>query len=273
MFRVLERILICDPRPSEILVHIDSSDGTLERKLNEEFPNVRVLTSSIRVGPGGGRHKCLHACTTPYAVSFDDDSYPIDRDFFSHIERLFLLHASVAIFAAKIWHRGEPQPHLDKMLRPLPSYVGCGYAIRTAVYREMRGYLPRPVTYGIEENHVSLQLFAAGWRICESGELRVFHDTDLKHHETPEITSGSIMNVGLFAFLHYPVSGWGWGLLQLANKIAYCIRRGRIRGIFSGIISIPRECYQNRQFRNPVPFRTMRRYVRFSRTGVLESEP
>ncbi len=59
IFSVLERIRGCDPGPSEIWVHIDLSDGSLERELKSRFPEVSVLTSKVRVGPGGGRHRCL----------------------------------------------------------------------------------------------------------------------------------------------------------------------------------------------------------------------
>src|SRR3974377_1485212 len=77
---VLDRIQACDPKPSEIWVHVDLGDGALERVLNQKFPKIGVLSSSVRLGPGGGRHRCLLACNTPYAVSFDDDSYPVDSD-------------------------------------------------------------------------------------------------------------------------------------------------------------------------------------------------
>jgi GT2 family glycosyltransferase len=271
VLRVLDEILACDPRPSEVWVHIDQADGTLEHKLSQEFPNVRVLTSTGRLGPGGGRHRCLQTCTTPYAVSFDDDSYPLDRDFFFRVDRLFSEHLTVAILAARIWHRNDPQPGLDETLRPVPSYVGCGCAVRTAAYRAVRGYLPRPVAYGMEETDVSLQLFAAGWLICEAGSLRVFHDTELKHHGSPAITSGTITNIGLYAFLNYPVAGWGWGFLQLVNKIAYFVRVGRFKGICSGLLNIFLACYCHRRSRNPVPFRTMRRFIRFCRSGVPET--
>src|SRR5213080_2211327 len=86
---VLEKIQKSDPKPTEIWIHIDLPDGTLECALHEQFPDVRVLTSPIRLGPGGGRHRCLLACNTPYAVSFDDDSYPVDSDFFAVVQRLF----------------------------------------------------------------------------------------------------------------------------------------------------------------------------------------
>src|SRR5262249_14764769 len=126
----------------------------------------------------------------------------------------------------------------------VPNYIGCGYAIRLAAYRQVRGYLPRPIAYGMEENDLSLQLFAAGWCIYKAGNLRVFHDTDLEHHESPEVTSETIANIGLCAFLHYPVAGWGWGLAQVANIVLCSIRMGRIRGICSGIVKIPSDCYR-----------------------------
>jgi GT2 family glycosyltransferase len=267
VFRVLEKVLGCNPQPAEILVHIDLSDGKLERDLDTRFPNVRVLSSATRLGPGGGRHRCLLECNTPYAVSFDDDSYPIDKDFFLQVEKLFLTHSRAAIFEACIWHRHEPEKVRNEMLVPIPSYIGCGYAIRVAAYRQVRGHLPRGVPYGMEEMDLSIQLFEVGWQIFQARILRVFHDTELKHHRSPEITSGSIANVALFAFLHYPLVGWGLGLLQLGNKIAYCIKMGRTNGICTGLLSICGDCYRYRQHRKPLRWKTIKAYVYFARTG------
>jgi hypothetical protein len=207
----------------------------------------------------------------PYAASFDDDSYPVDSDFFSSVERLLSEHPQVAIFGASIWGRHEPEKVRTESLIPSPSYLGCGYAIRLASYRHVRGHLPRPVAYGMEENDLSLQLFETGWQIYKAGNLRVFHDTELKHHRSPEITSGIIANVGLFAFLHYPFIGWGRGFLQLGNQIVYCIRMGRIGGICSGLLSIPGECYHNRQYRKPVQWQTLKKYHHFNKTGLTSS--
>ena len=114
----------------------------------------------------------------------------------------------------------------------------------------------------MEECDLSLQLFAAGWQVYEAGDLRVFHDTDLRHHRAPEVTSGVIANVGLYAFLHYPISAWGLGAAQVANEIAYCIRMGRIRGIFTGIFRIPVNSCLNRQYRKPVTASTLKMFRR-----------
>ena len=266
---VLKKIQECDPRPAEIWVHVDLGDGELERELKRQFPSVEILSSTTRLGPGGGRHRCLQSCKTDFGVSFDDDSYPVDTDFFAQVQRLFIKHPEAAIFGASIWHRQEPEKARTEDVRRVPSYIGCGYAIRLAAYREVRGYISRPRAYGMEESDVSLQLFVAGWHIYEAGSLRVFHDTDRKHHDSPEITSGTITNVGLYAFLHYPAAGWGWGLAQLANTTVDSIRRGRMRGICSGFAHIPLDCYRNRQHRKPIPWHTLKRFLDFRRTGVL----
>jgi GT2 family glycosyltransferase len=266
---VLERIHECNPEPAEIWVHVDLGDGILEREINSRFPKVRILTSSVRLGPGGGRHECLRVCTTPYAVSFDDDSYPVDFDFFSSVRFLFSKYSTAAIFGASIWHRYEPAKVRTESVVLSPNYIGCGHAIRVSAYRDVRGYLPRPSSYGMEENDLSLQLFAASWQIFHAGNLRVFHDTDRSHHNSPEITSATLTNIGLCAFLNYPVIAWGWGLAQVANLAVCSLRMGRIRGISSGICAIPRECIRNRQYRKPIAWRTLRKFLHFRRTGVI----
>jgi GT2 family glycosyltransferase len=263
--RALKKIEKCDPKPAEIWAHIDLADGALEGVLREQFPDVRVLASPVRLGPGGGRHRCLVACGTPYAVSFDDDSYPVDPDFFSCVERLFAEHSQTAVFGASIWHRNEPAKARCKSVVPVPSYEGCGHAIRLAAYRQVRGYLPLPISFGMEERDLSLQLLGAGWQIHRAGDLRVLHDTDLRHRNSPEIRSRAITNVGLCAFLNYPVIGWGLGLAQVANLVVYCIRSGQIRGICSGILRIPAECYRNRRHRKPIDWLTLRTYLQFRR--------
>jgi GT2 family glycosyltransferase len=263
----LERIMRCDPRPEAVLVHVDLSDGRLEGELRRRFPDVVVLTSSTRRGPGGGRHRCLLECRTPYAVSFDDDSYPVDPDFFACVERLFLEHPDIALFEASVWHRNEIEKPREAGLTPIPTYIGCGYAIRVAAYRATRGHLDRPVPYGMEELDLGLLLFVSGWRMVRAGELRVFHDTELKHHRSAEITAGSIKNVALYAFLHYPVTLLGLGVLQVGNKVVYSIRRGRVGGIIPGLAGIAGDCWRNRLHRQPIPRKTLNSYIRFCRTG------
>jgi GT2 family glycosyltransferase len=123
----------------------------------------------------------------------------------------------------------------------------------------------------MEESDVSLQLFARGWRVETAKSLRVFHDTELKHHDAPEITIYSIMNIALRVYLNYPIVGWGFGLLQIANKIVDCVKRRRLSGIAFAILHIPSYCFHYRRLREPIEWRVIKRYAELSRNGgVLE---
>jgi GT2 family glycosyltransferase len=269
VFCTLEKTRLCDPAPAAIIIHIDQNDGRLEAELKKRYPEVDILTSAVRRGPGGGRHRCLLACKTPFAVSFDDDSYPVDTDFFASVEKLFSLHTKAAIMGAAIWHRNESEKSRSDVVVRAPSYIGCGYAIRLDAYRSIRGHLSRPIPYGMEETDLSLQLFSAGWHIYEAGALRVLHDTDLSHHSTKEITAGTITNTGLFAFLHYPFFAWGWGLAQVLNMVFRSLQKRRFSGICMGLVRIPVECFRNRRYRNPMDWQLLKSFLHFRRTGVL----
>lgn len=267
---VLERVLTCDPQPAEIWVHIDQNDGVLERQLTQRFPGARILTSAVRLGPGGGRHRCLLACGAPYAVSLDDDSWPVDADFFAAIEPLFSSHPRAAIFGASIWHREEAEIGRSRAVRRVASYVGCGHAVRVAAYRDIRGYLARPMAYAIEEGDVGLQLYVRGWQVFAAEELRVYHNTDRTNHEAAEVTASTITNLALLAFLHYPAIDFGRGAAQVANRVAYSVRRGRIRGVATGVGGIVGECYRNRALRAPIEHDVLMEYLRLRQ---LEADP
>jgi GT2 family glycosyltransferase len=262
VLETIRRAYSCIPPPAEVWVHIDAADGTLEDKIASEFPEVHVLTSKERLGPGGGRHRCLLNCASPYAVSFDDDSYPVDDDFFGVVPSLFENNPLSAIFVAQIWHRHQPALARTQGLDRSIGFIGCGYAIRVSVYRALPGYLPSPVPYGIEETDLALQLFSARWQINRSGELRVFHNTDFSHHASKEIVAGSISNIALFSFINYPVALWLVGALQVVKAVLFCVRAGRSNGILRGLAEIPGRCYRHRRDRRPLPVATVLQYLR-----------
>lgn len=270
---VLEKVLACDPRPAEIWVHIDRNDGVLERELMARYPGVHILSSAGRLGPGGGRHRCLMACGVPYAVSLDDDSWPVDADFFAAIEPLFAGHPGAAIFGASIWHRSEPEIRRSGVVRRVASYVGCGHAIRVAAYRDIRGYLARPTAYAIEESDVGLQLFIRGWQVFAAEQLRVYHDTDRTHHDAADVTASTITNLALLAFLHYPAADLGRGVAQVANRVAWCLRRGRTRGVVSGLAGIVAACFRYRALRAPVHHDELMEYLRLRQSESASVAP
>jgi GT2 family glycosyltransferase len=235
-----------------VWIHIDAADGSVESAILTEFPEVHVLTSTERVGPGGGRHLCLTNCSSSYAVSLDDDSYPFDRDFFSSVASIFDEHPDVALIDAQIWHRGEEEIIRGTKMTPTLRFTGCGHAVRIAAYRATSGYLSEPVAYGVEENDLAIQMFARNLRAWKSDALRVFHDTDRSTHSNPQIVSGYISNMALLAFINYPMYLWFIGVFHVWSVLLSCIERRRFAGIGRGLALIPGKLYRRRRDRRPL---------------------
>ena len=75
--------------------------GTLHA-IRDAFPEVRVLRSSDQVGPGGGRNKLVSAAQFEFVASFDDDSYPIDSDYFARARKVFDRFPEASVICAAI---------------------------------------------------------------------------------------------------------------------------------------------------------------------------
>ena len=100
----------CTPCATETIVHIDSGDEVTARMVASRFPQVRTLSSAQRQGPGGGRNKLIEAASNDIVASFDDDSYPMDADYFARLEAAFDARPDAAAIASCIVHRGETAP-------------------------------------------------------------------------------------------------------------------------------------------------------------------
>jgi GT2 family glycosyltransferase len=260
LLQTLELILDSRVPPAEVLVHVDAGDAESGPAIRDRFPSVRVIESDNRVGPSGGRNRLLREATSPFIASFDDDSYPIDPDFFSLVEQLFEQHPSAGMIAAgAIVHDGESVPDRRDNADWVADFVGCGCAYRRAAFMETDGYIDLPLSYGVEEADLTLQMHSRGWSILRSGLLRVRHATALEHHRAPEITAASVSNLARLAVLRYPSSLWPYATLQIANRVAWLLRNGRSAGVTEGLCGIPKALLHHRHARSPVPAATVRR--------------
>lgn len=254
VLQALRQVMACEPAPAEVMVFLDGGeDAGLQQRLHAEFPAVKVLSSSTRLGPGGARHRMLHAASQPWFVSLDDDSWPVDTDFFAKLGRHIEDSEGIAVFAAVIAHRGQDMPAAAEWVQQVSDYTGCGHAMRVAAYRQGAGYVDRPNAYGLEERDVAMQLHAAGWQVRRCGDLRVFHDTTLGHHREPALVASTVENAALLAWLRYPVLLWPYALLQYANVVRFMIVRGRVNGLLRGLLHTPLEVWRHRGLRRPLP--------------------
>ncbi len=258
----LKRLAACQPAPDEILVHVDAGGQACADAIRAQFPQLRVFESQTPTGPGGGRNKLVSEARNEIVASFDDDSYPFDSSYFERARRLMDEHREAALIGANIIHRGEPVIDDIHAVIQAASFISCGVVFRRADFLAAGGFVPLTVAYGMEEEDISLRLIEGGKQLLKSSRLRVFHDTDLNHHKSALITSGSISNLALLAFLRYPLAYWPYGALQIANRVFWCLRVGRLAGIATGLASIPAHLIRHRHLRQPVSNQTMR--LRFS---------
>jgi GT2 family glycosyltransferase len=266
----IAQICTCDPAPAEVIVHVDGDDEETESQLAQlAMPQLVVLRSQQQVGPGGGRNRAIAQASQAIVASFDDDSYPLDRDYFARLLQLFADFPQAAVIGATIIHRGESVPADQPTCRWVADFVGCGCAYRKAVFLQTSGYVPLPVAYSMEEVDLSLRLHHQGWQILSSEQLRVFHDTDLGHHSSARVTAASIANLALLSYLRYPPQFWGVGILQCLNRVRWLLLHGRYAGILTGVLSIPTLLWQHRHQRQTIAPAGLRLYQQLRQKSFL----
>jgi GT2 family glycosyltransferase len=267
----LRIIQSCLPPPDEVLVHVDANQVECEKAIQEAFPTVRILRSDDQVGPGGGRNKLLNAAQFEFVASFDDDSYPIDSDYFERALTLCNRFPDASVICATLYHPHDSIALDERSAHWTADFSGGACIFRREAFLEAGGYVPLPVAYGMEEVDLAIRLHSRGGKILTTRWLRVFHNTDLKRHSDPRVTAGSIANLALLTYLRYPVSLWIVGAGQCAKRLLWLLRHGRRRGIWKGLAMIPAHLRAHHHYRSPLSKRAVRSYLALRRTPVPES--
>ena len=264
----LRVIQSCVPPPDEILVHVDANQVECEKAIRNAFEGIRIVPSEQQVGPGGGRNKLVNAAQFEFVASFDDDSYPIDADYFERALRTFENFPDASVVCAALYHSGESIGLDERSAQWTADFSGGACIYRRKAFLDAGGYVPLPVAYGMEEVDLAIRLHSQGGRILTTRWLRVFHNNDLKRHRDPQVTAASIANLALLAYLRYPISLWAIGVGQCGNRLLWLLRHGRRRGIWKGLTMIPAHLRANRRYRLPVSKRVVRSYLALRRAPI-----
>src|SRR5947207_8479961 len=133
--RALTTILSCQPPPDEVLVHVDAGDNETGAFLERQFSqNVRWLGSSSKQGPGGGRNRLIRASRCELVASFDDDSWPIDDDYFSSAANLMSDYPKAAVLTGNVCLRDELPNARSSDIREVPSFEAGACVFRRAAF-------------------------------------------------------------------------------------------------------------------------------------------
>jgi len=213
----------------------------------------------------------VDAAQFEFVASFDDDSYPIDSDYFARALKLFEKFPDASVLCAALYHAGESIGLDDRSAQWTADFSGGACLFRRQSFLDAGGYVPLPVAYGMEEVDLAIRLHSKGGKILTTPWLRVFHNTDLQRHGDPHVTAGSIANLALLAYLRYPVSLWAIGLGQCMNRLVWLLRHGRHRGILQGVTMIPAHLRAHHRYRLPLSKKAVRSYLALRRAPVAES--
>ena len=236
--------------------------------VRHRFPDVKVFLSETNIGPGGARNRLIRAAQHEIVASFDDDSYPLERDYFGRVLGLFEQFADASMIAAAIYSHGQELAPADLTAQWVADFTGAGCIYRREAFLATRGYIPLPIAYQLEEVDVAIQLHAMGRKILYTPWLRVFHDTDYSKDRHPTLVAGMIANLAALVYLRYPVRLWLRGLLQVLNLIRHLLQHGRTRGVVAGIAMVPGHLAALHRYRKIVPARTLKSYWSLRRSPL-----
>ncbi len=287
--RTVQRLLDCRPAPSEVLVHVDGNQTAIADQLRAAFPQVGVLTSAERLGPGGSRNKLLQAAKEELVASFDDDSHPADPDFFQRAVEAAQTCPDAAVYTATLLDGSSAPPHAPERITRVATFAGGACVYRKSAFLQTTGYVPLPLAYGMEEVDLSLRLHAMGKSIVHAPALRVVHDAaplkevrrvvlrglrpqlvtdhDPAHRDTREIAAGTVANLALLPFLRYPAILWPYGMAQCLHKVLELVVNGRAREALAGLCRAPALQWRHRHLRAPLTTSQVRSYLRLRRHG------
>ena len=276
--RTLSKLSELQPRPDEILICADGcTDGTAEM-VRQNFPNCLFLENRSTRGSVFSRDQLLRAATGDVVASFDDDSYPLDPDFFGRLENLFAEHPSAAVISfPEIRDGGEfahPTRSPSSPAHLVSAYANCAAAMRRDVYLRSDGF-PEFFHHMYEEPDYTLQCYALGYVARFEPTLPIRHhvavtqrDLISRHHENARNELWSVLmrcpfppliGVALFRI-------WRQFRYACSEGIAWAIREPR--WWWAALCGIP-DCLASR---HAVPWRIYYAWMKLPRqpTAVIQ---
>ena len=187
----LARLRTLQPSPSEILVCADGCTDDTVVQVAERFPEVRVIINEVGQGSVPSRDRMLRMLATDWVLSLDDDSYPLDGDFFAQAVKLIRSKPTVSVFTFPEQRDGRIYPSPTKTpLTPgheVSAYPNCAALMNRGDYLKSAGY-PIFFFHAYEEPDYALQVYAMDKTVWFEPSLTV------RHHLSPKNRSNLRMH-------------------------------------------------------------------------------
>ncbi|MBI4881599.1 MAG: PIG-L family deacetylase, partial [Planctomycetes bacterium] len=199
--RALERQTI---PPAEIIV-VDncSKDGTADM-IREEFPEVRLLSSSSdQTGACETFNMGFKAATQPYVAIMDDDVVAPPAWLETLVRRMEQEPPSTAMISSKVVEPGMPDEFIRSERvnreRYMATFRGCGTLARSEVLRRAGYYDEVFFIYG-NERDLAARVLGLGCRILQLPDAEIFHKTPFGMKAGRRSLYFHVRNFWLYAF-------------------------------------------------------------------------
>lgn len=173
---------LIDLSKHEVLVFIDGCPITESIIRNYAWVVWEVSKKSIGASPA--RNQLYKKAKGDYYIGFDDDAHPLSLDFIPKTISLFEENKNTAIIAyEEVKGVYESDKEAIKDANPelihyfTNDFVGCGFAIRSAVYNKTAGFPLWMDIYG-EETCVAVEVMDLGYDILFNNAIKVNHRVD-----------------------------------------------------------------------------------------------
>ncbi len=276
--KTMQELQRLTPAPAEILVCLDACTDGSEAMLKAKFPDVITIKNRQPLGSIGSRNRLLRAANSPFVLSLDDDSYPVESDFLSFALKEFMQYPRLAILVFPQRSEEFPDSLVEKDFGASQfqgSYSSSGAMLRRHTYLQQQGY-PSFFFHAYEEPDYALQCFAAGWQVkfCPLRTIRHRY-TSIGRNEI-RIHHRHARNELLSVVMRCPLPyALGVGLFRLLRQFGYACSRGASWVIREPVwwLNFLKLLPQAIAQRSPLPWRTYRGWMQLLRRPVTtESE-
>ena len=153
------------PAPEEILVCADGCTDATAAMVQKEFPAVRLIIHQKRMGSVGSRDEMLRQSRGDWVLSLDDDSYPLDLNFFEMIPAIIRTHPEAMVITFPELRDGGTYASFSKTPQSeghyVSAYPNCAALMHREFYLKQPGF-PCHFNHMYEEPDYALQCYSAG---------------------------------------------------------------------------------------------------------------
>ncbi|MEQ1747878.1 MAG: glycosyltransferase [Prosthecobacter sp.] len=274
--RTLNRLGKMTPLADEIIVTADGcSDGTVAM-IGSQFPHCSLLVNEPGQGSIYSRDQMLRMASGDLVVSLDDDSYPVDDDFFDKLNPLFAAHPEAAVITFPELRDDETFVPAFKSPQTPGHYVSAypnGAAVmRRADYLKTSGF-PAFFSHAYEEPDYALQSYDHGKAVWFEPSLVIRHHLSKTNRDNLRTHHLNARNELWSVWMRCP---WPWlplvTLYRVLRQFCYAYSEG-----LSWVVREPqwwRDAVQGldacRKARNPIPWQTYVSWMRLARRPLFQ---